>query len=40
MSYGRMQSEIKRLEREIREFASQAERIDAEEDGRYGKGRL
>ena len=34
-----MQSEITRLEREIREFASQAERIDAEEDGLYGKGK-
>jgi len=28
MSYGRMQTEIDRLEREIREFAAQAERVD------------
>ena len=31
MSYGRMQSEIERLEREIREFSAQAEKIDAKE---------
>ena len=32
MSYGRMQTETERLEREIREFVTKAERIDAEED--------
>jgi transposase len=31
MSYGRMQTEIERLEREIREFSAKAERVDAEE---------
>ena len=39
MSYGRMQTEINRLEREIREFVAQAERVDAEEDELYGKGK-
>ena len=39
MSYGRMQTEIERLEKEIREFSLQAERVDAEEDELYGKGR-
>jgi transposase len=39
MSYGRMGTEIERLEREIREFTAQAERIDAEEDKLYGKGK-
>ena len=39
MSYGRMQAETERLEREIREFVTKAERIDAEEDALYGKGK-
>ena len=38
MSYGRMGSEIKRLEREIREFSEKAEEIDVAEDRLYGKG--
>lgn len=38
MSYGRMETEIVRLEREIREFSAKAEKVDAAEDERYGKG--
>ena len=38
MSYGRMGSEIERLEKEIREFSDKAEMIDSEEDRRYGEG--
>jgi transposase len=39
MSYGRMEQEVERLEREIREFTAKAERVDAEEDELYGEGR-
>jgi transposase len=38
MSYGRMEVEVERLEREIREFSARAVRVDAEEDELYGKG--
>jgi len=38
MSYGRMESEVERLEREIEELLSKADAIDAEEDERYGTG--
>jgi transposase len=39
MSYGRMQVQMERLEREIRELSARAEEIDNEEDALYGKGR-
>jgi transposase len=39
MSYGRMEEEIKRLDREVRELLARAESADAEEDEKYGKGR-
>jgi hypothetical protein len=39
MSQGRMEAEVKRLEREIREFTAKAVRVDAEEDELYGKGK-
>lgn len=39
MSYGRMEGEVERLKREIREFAAKAERVDAEEDELYGEGK-
>lgn len=39
MSYGRMRSELERLEGEIRELAAKAAEIDAEEDERYGVGK-
>ena len=39
MSYGRMGETEKRLEEEVRGLLAEAERMDAEEDGKYGKGR-
>jgi transposase len=36
MSYGRMQQEEARLRKEIRSLTAQAEKIDAQEDQRYG----
>jgi transposase len=39
MSYGRMKKKRKELEREVREFLEHAERVDAEEDAEYGKGK-
>jgi len=39
MSYERMESEIARLEREIRVFAAEAERVDAKEDVLFGEGK-
>lgn len=38
MSYGRMKKEREELERIIREMLEEAERVDAEEDARYGTG--
>jgi hypothetical protein len=39
MSYGRMQEDEKRLREEVRRLLEQAERVDAEEDTRYGRDR-
>lgn len=39
MSHGRMEEEIERLDREVRELLARAERADAEEDEKYGNGR-
>ncbi len=39
MSHGRMEEEIERLDREVRELLARAEQADAEEDERYGPGR-
>ncbi len=39
MSHGRMESEVKRLEREIQELLTEAEAIDHDEDELYGKGK-
>lgn len=39
MSYGRMEEAEKRLEEEVRGLLAEAERVDAEEDGKYGKGK-
>lgn len=39
MSYDRMKQEEKRLRGEIRQLLSKAERVDAEEDERYGRDR-
>jgi transposase len=39
MSYGRMQEDEKRLRAEVRRLLEQAERVDAEEDARYGRDR-
>jgi len=39
MSHGRMEEEIERLDREVRELLARAEQADAEEDERYGQGR-
>lgn len=39
MSYGRMNAEEKRLREKVRQLLKQAERVDAEEDARYGKNR-
>src|SRR5207245_9465688 len=37
MSYGRMQEDEKRLGAEIRRLLEQAEKVDVEEDARYGR---
>jgi transposase len=39
MSYGRMHKKIEELEAEVAELLAEAQRVDAEEDARYGKGR-
>ncbi len=39
MSYERMQKELTRLEGEVEEMLDRADRVDAEEDERYGVGR-
>jgi hypothetical protein len=39
MSYGRMQEEQKRLRAEVKRLLEQAEKVDAEEDARYGRER-
>jgi hypothetical protein len=39
MSYGRMSEAEKKLEEEVARLLEEAERIDAEEDARYGKGK-
>jgi hypothetical protein len=39
MSYGRMQEDEKRLRAEVRRLLEQAEKVDAEEDARYGRER-
>lgn len=39
MSYSRMTETEKRLEAEVKKLLAEAERIDAEEDAKYGKGR-
>ena len=39
MSYGRMQEDERRLRAEVRRLLEQAERVDAEEDARYGRDR-
>ncbi len=39
MSHGRMEEEIARLEREIREFTVRAQRMDAEEDELFREGK-
>lgn len=39
MSYGRMKEEEQRLETEVRELLKRAQKVDEEEDRRYGKGR-
>jgi transposase len=39
MSYGRMQVEEKRIKEEVRRLLAEAERVDAEEDARYGRDR-
>jgi len=39
MSYDRMSEAEKKLEEEIRGLLAEAERIDAEEDAQYGKGK-
>lgn len=38
MSYGRMSEAEQRLESEVKKLLEEAARIDAEEDGKYGKG--
>jgi len=38
MSYGRMKEKEDELERQIRELLELADRVDAEEDGKFGKG--
>jgi transposase len=38
MSYGRMKQKEDELERQVRELLDLAERVDAEEDAKYGKG--
>lgn len=37
MSYGRMQEDEKRLRAEVKRLLEQAEKVDAEEDARYGR---
>jgi transposase len=39
MSYGRMQENEKRLKEDVKKLLQQAERVDAEEDARYGRDR-
>jgi hypothetical protein len=39
MSYGRMQEDQKRLRAEVKRLLEQAEKVDAEEDTRYGRER-
>jgi transposase len=39
MSYGRMREDEKRLRAEVKRLLEQAERVDAEEDTRYGRDR-
>src|SRR6202171_1389383 len=39
MSYGRMQEDEKRLQAEAKRLLEQAEKVDAEEDARYGRDR-
>lgn len=39
MSYGRMEGELARLEREVQGLLAEAEQVDQAEDARYGKGR-
>ena len=39
MSYGRMEEAEKKLEAEVKALLQEAARVDAEEDGKYGKGR-
>ena len=39
MSYGRMQEDEKRLKEEVKKLLQQAEKVDAEEDARYGRDR-
>src|SRR5205807_5680186 len=39
MSYGRMQEDEKRLQAEVKRLLEQAEKVDAEEDARYGRER-
>jgi len=39
MSYGRMQEDQKRLRAEVKRLLEQAEKVDAEEDARYGRDR-
>ena len=38
MSYGRMEEAEKKLEDEVKALLAEAARVDAEEDGKYGKG--
>src|SRR5256885_11262224 len=37
MSYGRMQADEKRLQAEVKRLLEQAEKVDVEEDARYGR---
>jgi transposase len=39
MSYGRMEEAEKKLEAEVEALLAEAARVDAEEDGKYGKGK-
>lgn len=39
MSYGRMEEAEKKLEAEVKALLEEAARVDAEEDGKYGKGK-
>jgi transposase len=39
MSYGRMEETEKKLEAEVEALLAEAARVDAEEDGKYGKGK-